>query len=222
MSQASANGNALVRATVRLPPSLIWNADIVTERAVQLSGAVTLTVGGLTLAGTVYRGEVYQGSAAYRIEGGRGGWRLPVRARTHQDDSGVRLSRVLASVLSDMPEANRETLTVPAEADRILGTTWLRSAGLARVSLGLLRVPWYVRNDGSTFAGARPSGAVVDAQAEVLHYDPEHRRVIVGTEKPEAWAPGLTFTSTRLASPILLREVTIRVEKGKMRVEVTG
>lgn len=228
-------GNSVTRAKVHLYAAGIpWVDKIALERAVTIAPGmvVPLVVAGLTITGSVYRGETYQGGASYRIEGGRGGWRQPVRAVTHQDDSGVRLSAVLAAVIADMPAAIRESLVnaptsgaasgLASTAERRLGTTWLRPAGLASASLSLLAVPWFVLPSGETYAGARPTGQVVDPQAEVITYEPHLRRAVIATEKPEAWVPGLTFTSPRLASPILLREVTINVESGSLRVEVTG
>lgn len=217
------------------PAAGIWWAHVATEddAAFDLGASVDLTLGGLTLTGRIFRGEIYQGSGHYRIEGGAGGWRLGVQARTHQDDSGMRLSRVLSSVLSDMPAASRETLTdaptsggstvLPAAAERVLGDHWLRRAGLASSSLSLLTVPWHVRPDGPTYCGARPTGPVVDAQYDVIDFDPEGRRATIATETPEAWVPGLTFTdAAHLATPLILRSVTVRVDGGSMRVEVTG
>lgn len=235
MSTASLSGHNCTLALATLPAAGIWIAAAHTEDAAAfaLGASVTLTLGGLSLTGRIFRGEVYQGSGRYRIEGGAGGWRLGVQARPHQDDSGVRLSRVLSAVLADMPAASRETLTdapttggnaaMPIASDRILGDHWMRKAGAASASLSLLTVPWYVRADGATYCGARPPGPVVDAQYDVMDFDPEARRATIATETPEAWVPGLTFTdAAHLATPLLLRSVTVRVDGGSMRVEVTG
>jgi hypothetical protein len=235
MSLATLSGHNVATARVELPAFGIWYADVATEDAAAfpLGSAVTLTIAGLVLAGRAFRGEVYQGAGGYRIEGGAGGWRLPVRARSHQDDSGVRLAHVLAAVLSDMPAASRESFVgapvtggaagIPAAADRSLGDHWMRRAGVASSSLALLAVPWYMRPDGATYCGARPSGAVADPQYDVTEpVDPGARRVTIATERPELWVPGLTLTDPHLASPLLLRHVTIAVDSDTMRIEVTG
>ena len=234
MSTASLSGHNCTAAVASLPSAGIWYAIAHTEDAAafQLGASVSLTLGGLVLAGRVFRGEVYQGQGRYKIEGGAGGWRLGVQARAHQDDSGVRLSRVLSAVLTDMPAANRESLTdqpttggnaaLPVASDRILGDHWMRREGVASASLGLLTVPWYVRPDGATYCGARPTGAVMDVSYELEDFDADARRATVATETPELWVPGLTLTDARLASPLLLRSVTVRVDSGSMRVEVTG
>lgn len=234
MSTASLSGHNCMAHTF-LPASGIWYADVTTEDAAAFApgDAVTLTLGGLVLAGHVFRGEPYQGQWSGRIEGGAGGWRLGVQARSHQDDSGVRLSRVLSSVLADMPEASRESLTdapvsggaagLPAASDRGLGDHWTRRAGVASLSLSLLTVPWYVRPDGATYCGARPTGAVMDPQYDVVEpVDMAARRVTIATESPELWTPGLTVTNPVLATPLVLRSVTIRVDGGSMRLEVQG
>lgn len=234
MSTASLSGHNCTTALAFQPTSGIWYAEAATEDGAAFApgDAVALTLGGLTLSGRVFRGETYQGQWKGRIEGGAGGWRLGVRARTHQDDSGVRLSRVLSAVLSDMPAASRETIVTAAtdgapaglapEADRNLGDHWMRRAGLASSSLSLLTVPWWVLPSGATFAGKRSAGPVVDPQYDVIDFDAGERRATIATETPEFWVPGLTLTDARIATPLLLRSVTVRVDGGSMRVEVTG
>lgn len=234
MSTASLSGHNCTHAIAFQPSQGIWYATAYTEddAAFELGSSVVLTLGGIALTGRIFRGEVYQGSGRYKIEGGAGGWRLGVQARTHQDDSDVRLSRVLSAVLSDMPAASRESIVnapvdgagagLAPEAERILGDHWLRRAGVASASLSLLTVPWWVMPNGATFCGARVAGPVVDAQYDVIDFDPDGRRATIATETPEAWVPGLTLTNAVLASPLLLRSVTVRVDGGSMRVEVTG
>lgn len=234
MATVSLSGHGCTDARAWLPASGVWLADVTTEDAAAfpLGLPVTLTIAGLTLSGRIFRGEVYQGQGRYRIEGGAGGWRKGIRARSHQDDSGVRLSRVLSAVVSDMPAANRESLVdaptngnagaIPSASDRVLGDHWMRTAGAASSSLALLTVPWWVRPDGATYCGARVTGPALDLRYDVIDFDADARRVVIATDTPELWVPGLTFTDQILSTPLLLREVTVRVDEDSLRVEVTG
>lgn len=236
MSVATLSGHNLTSAVVALPSAGIWYADVVTEddAALALGSSVSLVTAGLTLAGRIYRGEVYQGEGHYRVEGGNGGWRQWVQARAHQDDSLVRLSHVLAAVISDMPTGTTESLVdapatggtagnIPLASERRLGDHWLRNAGVASSSLALLTVPWFIRPDGATYCGARATGAIVDPAYDIVEpVDMGARRIMIATEAPELWTPGLTLTNASLATPFVLRDVTIHVDSGSLRLEVTG
>lgn len=236
MSTATLSGHNLTAAVVALPSAGIWCAAVVSEddTALEVGSSVSLVIAGLTLSGRIYRGEVYQGEGHYRIEGGNGGWRRTVQARAHQDDSLVRLSHVLAAVISDMPAGTTESLVdapatggtvgaIPLASERRLGDHWLRNAGVASSSLALLTVPWFVRPDGATYCGPRAAGAIVDTSYQIVEpVDMGARRIMIATETPELWTPGLTLTDASLATPFVLRDVTIRVDSGSMRLEITG
>lgn len=212
MSIATLSGFNMTSGVVTIPSRGIWVAsDVELEQNIPfpVGAAVTLVVAGLVLVGRIYRGEVYPGgsSAAYRIEGGNGGWRKSIQARSFTDDSGVRVSSVLASVVSDMLPTNKEAISFPPTSERILGASWMRDVGPAARSLALLP-GWYMQPNGVTFCGPRTPGPVTDIRYETT-YDPARRRLTVATETPELWTPGLTLTDPHLARPFLLREVTI-------------
>jgi len=225
MSFARFNGINVARALVRIPSRGIWTVrDLELETAVPfvVGTPATLIMGGMTLVGRIFRGEVYPGgsTAGYVLEGGNAGWRRTIRAACHVDDSGVRLSTVLAAVIADMPPANKESIVFAPTSERVLGQVWMRDAGPASRSLAMLNA-WYMRLDGITICGPRDPGTVADVRCE-LDFDPAARVLTVATETPELWTPGLTLIDRRLASPFLVREVTITVDSDKMRLEATG
>lgn len=230
MSSLLLAGNPCTSVRVHLPDVGLWVADAVVRGPVPLArGAiVALAVADLTLTGHVYRGEPYtgKGSAAYRIVGGRGGWRRRIPAKGYRDANGVRLSKILADAAAAPASLKvaspAETIDLATGLDRVVGLTWARDAGDAAAPLRRLVLgPWWTRADGVTQVGPRATGAVT-GQHDVMDYDPAQRRAKVATDAPAAFAIGLTFTSARLASPILVREVLIEATKGALRMDVYG
>lgn len=164
------DGAAVTRVSLTLPYGGTWSADVTIEAGkAGPSGKCSLTVGDLTLAGSVIRGGVSDGTSTWRgwIEGGAG-WAADLRARSYQSDApgGVRL----ATVLLDLATECGETLALPADVP--IGAAYVRpgstplrpytgrDALTALVARGLL-ARWWVDVDGTTRTTARAGGSAV-------------------------------------------------------------
>lgn len=146
-----------------------WTADVTLEAGkAGLAGRCSLTVGDLTLAGSVVRGGVSEGTSTWRgyLAGGAG-WDTALAVRPgYQSDApgGVRLR----TVLQDLATECGETLRLPADAP--IGSAYARPGSVrgrpyrGRDALAALQarglIPgWWVDPTGTTRFDARPGGA---------------------------------------------------------------
>lgn len=207
MSFATLAGLRVVSGTVRCPSRGAWVADLTLDSSASLTGSQTLTVGDLSLVGSVVRGATYAGTSAWRMVGGAGRWGAMLGARAYRNDAGVKRSTVLADIARDAGE----TLELPAD-DVSLGTAWTRLARPAREALALAwGAEWYVDDDGTTRLGARPTGTV-SAPRQVVHEEPEHGLRVLATEYPAAVRPGYTLDGRSITSVLYRLADTLRVQ----------
>jgi hypothetical protein len=75
---ASVAGYPVVAGKLLIPAVGIWTADLHLSAIGTVSGAVSVAIGNLTLAGFVYRQDSYGGQTRVRLVGGAGGWRTLV------------------------------------------------------------------------------------------------------------------------------------------------
>jgi hypothetical protein len=212
---AALNGTPIKRLELTIPYFGAWVAsDLHLDRVVEETPAATLTLGGLTLIGTVFRSGSFVGSGAYRVSAGAG-WSKTIPAQSYYSAGGVKASLVLR----DAARAAGETLSL--DADSTLGTHWIRlfPAPAVRV-LDLVRPDWWVRPDGVTTTGPRPS-PIVTSHFDVL---PDGTalsvgRVAIATDRPEDWLPGVQFSSPTLSMRTVdsIRHV---LDGNKLRTEV--
>lgn len=154
MSLAALNGTTCSRGRVQIPAWGAWWADADLVDAVELAGAVELTVLDQTLSGTVVSGGVFDGRASYRIVGGAGGWGQTAAAKSYANDAGVRASLVLGDLAATIGE------TVVDAPTTQLGTHYARQAGLASQTLNALcPQAWHVGLDGVTRCALRAEAA---------------------------------------------------------------
>lgn len=193
---AALDGTPIKRLELLLPYFGIWTApEVHLDRVIAEDATATLQLGGLTLQGSVFRTGSFVGSGAYRLVGGKGGWSKLAPAQSYYNPAGVKAS----IVLRDAARAAGETLDL--DADSSVGIHWVRLGDKpASRDLNLIRPDWWVRPDGVTTTGPRPSPIVTSA-FDVL---PEGTalavgRVMIATDKPEDWLPGVQFSSPTLS-----------------------
>ena len=202
-------GHRVSSAVVRLPRHGVWAATVHLVGAVQLAGAVSLTIEDLTLAGSVVRGgpDAAASTASYTITGGAGGWRKPIPSKPYRNDLGVKLSTVLSDAARDAGER------LELGADRTVGPAYVRRAGPAWDALALLASSWWVDVDGVTQVRPRPAVPVI-ASYRVIRPVPAQSMREIATESPALFAPGALFHER----PI--EEVTIHVDHASLRLLV--
>lgn len=209
---ASISGQVVSRATVTIPYSGIWHADVEAD-GVLVSGAITLKIGSLVLQGTVFRSGFFTGDFHYRVVGGAGGWQKIVPSQVYNSNSSIKLSLVL----NDAAGAAGETVSL--DTDRDIGSFYVRQQAPAARVLNQLTASWYVRPDGVTAVGSR-SGDMIVSPFDVLNgTNLGIGKVLLATDKPEDFTPGRTFKSSTLSTQTI-GGVVHRLDLSKLRTEV--
>ena len=193
---SAANDQRTVAGSLYVPAYGTWVADVALALAGELVNPVRLTVGNLSLVGSIVRAGVYAGSRAYRLVGGAGGWRQDIAAKSYVRSSGVQADMVLRDLAIETGETMADAPTT------YLGTSYARLAGPASRTLAALCPRWYVDNDGVTRIGSRASAPITS------EFTPTNRNggagtLEIATEDNAAWLPGRTFSSPLLSGAIL-------------------
>jgi hypothetical protein len=194
-----------------------WFADVVLENATAAPTAgsrLTLAVGtgatALSLVGTVLPGLTGLDFAAQphvAVAGGVG-WDTPLGPRSYQSDAGTRLATVLRDLANVTGEPARTTDTGETLAslppDVSLGAAPVVRPGSApgapvtggSILLALWKAkalpPWWVRGDGLTVFGARPTGQVT-GRVDVMRRDAGVGWKLLGIDGPAGFLPGLAI-----------------------------
>lgn len=194
---AEVNGAQVVGGSLLIPLVGAWTADLVlaVSDPPLVEGPATVTIGTLTLHGTVYRAAAYGGSIRARLVGGAGGWRLPVPPQGYGSPSGVRLS----AVLGDVAAACGETIVVSSDVG--VGPAFARVAFPASVASDVLWqlmaqgiIPsWRVDVDGVTKTDAWPA-TVIGTPFIPTDQRANEGRIEIATEDYAAWLPGCVFS----------------------------
>ena len=162
----------------------IWSAEVCLPSPVQLAGAVSLTVGDLTLAGTVVRGGPVEGEAAYLVTGGAGKWRQSIPARAYRNDLGVKASTVLADAARDAGEQ-----LVMTQPDAVLGSAFVRALAPAWNVLAEVAPTWWMDAAGVTQVGPRPA-PVVSGTWRLIRWSRASGMQEIATDTPSIFEPG--------------------------------
>ena len=211
---AALNEHRISTGTIVIPWVGLWSADVMLDSTATLSGLVTLTLGTLSLVGSIFRQADWAGALRLRLIGGHGGWLKTLPPSGYNLITGVQLSTVLGDAARDVGE------TVKLASDRSLGNFYTREEAPAERLLNRLSSTWYVRPDGSTYVGDRASGEIV-SQFDVLSYDGGRGSALVGvTDAYADWTPGRTFRSAQITTPFQIGAVTMKIGKEQTRVEV--
>lgn len=200
---ATVAGLQVVGGALLMPLIGAWTADLQLATQQQITGAVTVVIGNLTLAGFVYRSESYGGQVRARLVGGYGGWRKGpgdgLVPQGYGSNQGVKLS----TILQDAASACGEQVNV--FADVTIGQAFVRVAFATSVASDVLWqmlalgyiTAWYVAPSGVTMTGPWPL-ITVSTPFDVTDQRPDEGVVIVATEDYASWMPGATFTSPLL------------------------
>lgn len=214
MSYASLNGNQIVKASITIPMTGTWTADVVLEAEPQqaLTGLLTLAVGSLTLRGTAARSGSFVGGYSARIVGGYLGWRKELTPKSYQSAFGLKL----APILSDAAREAGEQVNVTD--DRTLNAAYVRRKAKGSRVLWELYPTWWMGLDGVTQIGPR-ADSVVGSAFDVTDYDPYRGRATLATSFPEAFVPNVRFTG--VTTPELRTSLVVHeVEQSKLRTVV--
>jgi hypothetical protein len=209
---ATLNGSRVTKAQVIIGFKGPWTADVWIEDATEITGAVTLVIGDLSLKGTVTRGGNFTGQGSFRLIGGAGGWMKQLSPRYYKSPFGVKASNVLTDAGREVGE------TVSVTSDRTLGQFYVREQGPAARVLALLAEQWWLREDGVTVVGPRATPTFV-TPFEVIKADREKGRVLISTDNPADWIPGARFSSATIPTQTI-NAVVHKVSPTSLRSEV--
>lgn len=213
-------GRAANSATLLMPFSGRWVADVELDEAEQMSGTVELVLGTRSLLGVVRadRSGAWALRTSYRILGGAGAWGTVVPAKAYHNDAGIKRSLVA----QDVARAIGETLVIDDSVDGRLGVDFVRMGGPARRVLAQLfpGVPWWVADAGETHVGPR---ATTPAEGiELLDFDARWNVATVSVNDPAALEVGAQITSPRLSAPFTIREYELVIATGAVRATCPG
>lgn len=175
-------------ARVAIPGyGLPWIEATLTEGAT-LTGAQTLSIAGVNVAGTVVAGGPYQGRARYRLVGGAGGWGKALARKAYHDDAGVKVSKVATDLANDCGE------TLGAIPTTRRGPHYARDAKAAFLTLNELAPgAWYIDLDGVTQFGAR-SPTTYEGDGTIVRVDQAARVVELALDKLDpTLVPGVSI-----------------------------
>lgn len=214
---ASINGHGLNRVRLTVANTGPWTAECDFEDAPEVSGRVTLSLGGLQLSGTVEprSSGTFSGQRRLRLVAGAGGWGNEVAAKDYHNDARIRAVTIAQDAAREVGE---ELGTFVPAAERI-GIDYVRQVGPAsRVLEDVIgAVAWWVDFNGVTHVGTRPEVAVDEAAYQVLAYDPRERLVTLTADDPSVIGIGSVLTE-HLDVPQAVRDLELEVTNEDLRI----
>jgi hypothetical protein len=217
----SVAGKRATSGTLELPYSGAWIADVKFDELITLTGVVSVTFGKLTLRGTIdpnFSGGFQLGSVA-RIVAGADGWRKIIPAKPYHNDAGIRAT----VIATDIARQVGETLATQGDVGRV-GVDYVSQRGPASWVLDSLYPLWWVDAAGVTQLRAstvRPPVEVAASAYDLLTYDPGSKVATLALDDPSLVGIG-TVIRGRLEAPIVVRALSLTVEKSALRVNVWG
>lgn len=210
---ATLGGERIRSGRVHVPGVGVWHAEIEMEGDPALSGAHTLALGTLRLAGTVDDARSGRNAqvARYTLVGGGGGWSRILPARSYHSDAGVRA----ATVAQDAAREAGETLADVRPSAEMVGVDYVRSRGPASVALADVAagVPWWVDFEGRTHVAPRAEADADPDAYEVLEVDPAERVVTLAVDDLRRVGIGSVLRE-RLDEPLTVRSMEIEIDDG--------
>lgn len=204
MSLATIGNQRSTRGQLYVPSYGAWTAYVHTDNETLLSGVATVSIGDLTMTGTIVPGQsgISASEGYYAVQGGIA-WETRIGQRAYQTDasSGVRLKTILRDIAQD---AGVDVATVDFPPDVRAGSSWERLPGLARSALDVLRdsglaPPWYLTPAGRTVFAARATGEIREgARVKRRSLDLGIRYLQVDSYAP--WVPGLSFEGATIGA----------------------
>ena len=192
-----------------------------------IGSRASLILEDLSIICTPIRGRNHLSRGNYLVVGGAGAWRLPVKSGGLRSDAGIKLStaaNALAAAVNVAATraglAGRESVTV--SNDRVLGPAHVRLGMTGAACLDTLGA-WYMRPDGVTVIGTRPTGAS-SAKIVVGPFDPSCNKLIVSLPQGDVAALvnsiGSTITGPTIEGEIIFESLEITIADGKIRYTV--
>jgi hypothetical protein len=216
MSLVTLAGNMVTALTLRVPSVGVWVADCDLDTGAEVSGAVVLEVGALSLTGTAARTGTHGERTLVRVVGGAGGWATVLPTKAYHADNGVKLSTVVGDIIREAGETLSGTLT------GTVGIDFVRQDGPASRSIrqAIGTAAWWVGYDGATRVAERVQTEIATAY-QVLSYDPRDRVATIATDAPEGIVIG-SVIRTGLDTPIEVVDLEIAVSGGALRLQAWG
>src|SRR5262252_4327925 len=214
------NGQHLTALHVDVANIGPWIAELDFESAPNVSGRVEIHAGSLVLSGTVrpeLAGE-YVEQRRCVVVGGAGGWSRQVGRKQYHNDAKIK-ARLIAD---DAAREVGEVIADFAPASERIGVDYVRSAGVASRVLEQVigdGVAWWVGYDGRTYVGPRPAVPLaLEAQCDVLGYDPRNRVLTFGVVDPGVVQIGSVINQSPLTEPQTVREFALYITADSTRV----
>lgn len=220
---AAVNGSRLSALRLSVPNKGPWIAECDFEEAPPSSFKAKLTIGALTLVGTIV--ARYDGTFALqrrvRIVGGAGMWGSPVQPKGYHNDAQIKAR----TVAEDAAREVGETLGSFVPGAERIGIDYARQAGTDGKPCPASRVledaaggaAWWVDYAGVTNVGPRPATPLDASAYQVLEFDPRTKIATLAVDDPGAVVIGSTLTE-RLDAPQVVRELELTIDKGAMRI----
>jgi hypothetical protein len=213
---ATVNGQRIIRGSIVTPAYGMWSADLFLANDQDLGpGQVAVSVGNLSLMGSIYRQATFAGARWVRLVAGAGGWRNNVATKQYSLQSGVSMRMVLTDAATEVGELMGFVPPVT------VGSQFCREAAKAtRVLKQLAGTAWYVDLLGVTQIQARPASAIL-SPFQVIDLFGGEGRASIATEDYAAWVPNATFTSPFLGATYQIHATRLHLSpEGEVRVEV--
>lgn len=219
-----------------IPKNGIFSARVTTTTDVTapLGSRAQITLEDLTFVCTPVRGRNHLSRGSYLVVGGTGAWRHYIPSNPTvgpkgglRSDGGIKLStaaNALATaanlVAAKKGLAGRESITVTS--DRVLGPAHVRVGMPGSASLDMFG-PWYMRPDGVTVIGPRPTSTFT-AKIVVGPFDPACEKLTVALPQGDVAALvnsiGSTFTAPTVEGTINFESLEINISDGKIRFTI--
>jgi hypothetical protein len=161
------------------------------------SGKVTLSLGGVSMVGTVdpRSSGTFGPTGKVRVVAGGGGWDQAVPAQDFTNDGGITSTLVYQQTASLVRE------TVNDLAPATLGSKWERIGGPA--SRVFRDAPWWLDLAGVTQVGAPRPAATADGSLVIHEWDPTRQRIVFSCDT--LLLPNTQLTDARFngANPVI-------------------
>jgi hypothetical protein len=216
------NGQRVTSLTVTIPYYGPWSADVtmasgdeILDSARKATTSVTLTIGDLTLKGTILRQAAYGAARSLRIVGGAAGWRKVIPSKGYSQPTGISLSTVLGDAAKEVGES------IVVGTDRAIGAAWAREEAKAERTLALLTAgEWWIDTAGVTQLKARDESAIATPFTVSSRLGGKGQFEIA-TDLLASWQPGRKFSAPTVTDQQTISSVTIDASNdGKLRLLV--
>jgi hypothetical protein len=210
------NGIQCTQASITLPMSGAWIADVGLTLGATLSGSVSVVTEDLTLSGTVFRSVTHAGNTQARLVGGAGKWGKRVQPKAYKSLPGLKL----APIVRDAARLCGESVgTIP---DVSVGSWFSRRSDLPASQVMRL-IPetmiWWIDDAGLTQIGNRTTGVITELY-DVVSVDGSSGRAIIAADRLTQFRPGRTMESPTVDGSRIIDSITWHSAATELRGEV--